>query len=356
MRERTYAQAIQEAHDQCLSRDERVFLMGLGVPDPKGIFGTTIGLHEKYGKKRVMDMPCSENAMTGVAIGCAIRGMRPIMTHQRVDFFLLALDQLINNAAKWHVMFGGNQAIPLVIRLIIGKGWGQGPQHSQSMQSLFAHIPGLKVMMPSNAYDVKGLMIQATEENNPVVSLEHRWLYNIKGDVPEDMYRIPFGKARVVEPGTDITIVSMSNMVVESYKALKYLHQAGISAELIDIRTLAPLDIDTICSSVKKTGRLVVIDPDWKTGSFAGEIITQVCEHAFDALVEKPQRITYPDGYVPTSWNIAKDFYPTPKSIAFSILSSAKKPSHGAELLHSLQKTSQKEKMDTPDPHFTGPF
>jgi len=356
MREITYAQAICEAHDQCLEKYDTAYIMGLGVPDPKGIFGTTSGLAKKYGPKRVMDMPCSENAMTGVAIGTAIRGMRPIMTHQRVDFFLLGLDQLINNASKWHYMFGGQMNVPLVIRLIIGKGWGQGPQHSQSFQSLFAHIPGLKVMMPSNAYDAKGMMIQATEENNPVVSLEHRWLYNVTGEVPEEMYRVPFGKARIVQEGRDITIVTMSNMVMECYRSLSTLENEGINAELIDIRTLAPLDIDTICESVKKTGRLLVVDPDWKTGSFAGEIITQVCEQAFDYLKEKPSRITYPDFYSPTSWMLAKEYYPTFREVTHHVLEVFGKKKQAQELLLALQKQSQNETLDVPDSTFTGPF
>src|SRR5579872_1970482 len=185
-----YHEAILEATDQIMELDPRVYLMGLGAPDPKGIFGTTSGLGKKYGPNRVMDMPTSENAMTGIAIGSAIEGMRPIMTHQRVDFFLLALDQLINNGAKWHYMFGGQMKVPLVIRLIIGRGWGQGPQHSQSLQSFFAHIPGLKVVMPSNPYDAKGLLISAIEDDNPVVYLEHRWLHGIFGEVPKEIYRI----------------------------------------------------------------------------------------------------------------------------------------------------------------------
>lgn len=356
MREITFAQAIHEAHDQCLATYKDVYIMGLGVPDPKGIFGTTSGLVEKYGSKRVMDMPCSENAMTGIAIGTAIRGMRPIMTHQRVDFFLLALDQLINNASKWHYMFGGQMSVPLVIRLIIGQGWGQGPQHSQSFQSLFSHIPGLRVMMPSNAYDAKGLMIQATEDNNPVISLEHRWLYSVTGDVPEEMYRIPFGKARIVQEGKDITIVTMSNMVMECYRALSELEKEGIHAELIDLRTLAPLDIDTLCNSVKKTGRLLVVDPDWKTGSFAGEIIAQVCEHAFDSLKEKPTRITYPDFYCPTSWKLAKGYYPTYREITHHILTVFGKKRSAENLLLALQKQIQHETLDVPNKTFTGPF
>ena len=196
-RELKYFQAILEATDQCLAADPRVYVIGLGVTDPKGIFGTTLGLEAKYGPRRVMDMPVSENALTGIALGSAVTGMRPIMTHQRVDFALLALDQLINNAAKWHTMFGGRMRAPMVIRLIIGRGWGQGPQHSQSLQALFAHIPGLKVVMPATPYDAKGLLVAAVEDDNPVIYLEHRWLHGIWGPVPEERYRVPLGEARV---------------------------------------------------------------------------------------------------------------------------------------------------------------
>ena len=220
-RQLKFYEAIREATDQKMAQDPNIYLMGLGVPDPKGIFGTTSGLAEKYGPNRVMDMPTSENAMTGIAIGSAILGMRPIMTHQRVDFFILALDQLINNAAKWHYMFGGQMKVPLVIRLIIGRGWGQGPQHSQSLHSFFAHVPGLKVVMPSTPQDAKGLLISAIEDDNPVVYLEHRWLHNTFGEVSPDPTPIPIGKAKIVRPGTDITIVAASHMVLEALAAIQ---------------------------------------------------------------------------------------------------------------------------------------
>jgi pyruvate/2-oxoglutarate/acetoin dehydrogenase E1 component len=241
-RELTYAQAVLEATDQCMAEDPSVYIMGLGVTDPKGVFGTTLGLKEKHGDKRVLDMPVSENGMTGVAIGSALVGMRPIMTHQRIDFMLLALDQIINNAAKWHYMFGGKMKVPLTIRLLIGRGWGQGPQHSQSLQSLFTHIPGLKVVMPFTPYDAKGLLVSAIKDDNPVIYIEHRWLHNITGIVPEEIYAVPLGKARIVKEGKDITIVSSSHMVLETMKAADYLEKDGISTEVIDLRTLLPLD------------------------------------------------------------------------------------------------------------------
>jgi len=197
-REIKYFGAIREALDQSMQEDANIFIIGEGVPDPKGIFGTTSGLREKYGEKRVLDMPVSENALTGVCIGAALTGLRPVLMHQRVDFSLLSMDQIINNAAKWHYMFGGQLKVPLVIRMIIGRGWGQGAQHSQNLQALFSHIPGLKVVMPSTAYDAKGLLISSIKDNNPVIFLEHRWLHNISGFVPEESYTIQKGKGKII--------------------------------------------------------------------------------------------------------------------------------------------------------------
>ena len=229
-----FLEAIREAQDLCLGADPSVYIVGLGVPDPKGIFGSTIGLKEKYGAHRVLDMPLSENAMTGVATGSALVGMRPIITHQRVDFALLALDQIVNQAAKWHYMFGGAMKVPLVMRMVIGRGWGQGPQHSQSLQSWFAHIPGLRVVMPTTAYDAKGLLISSVEDDNPVVFLEHRWLYGISDAVPPDYYRVPLGKARVLRQGSDVTIASLSYMTIEALQAADILAGEGINAEVED--------------------------------------------------------------------------------------------------------------------------
>jgi len=355
-RECRFNEAICEATEQLLADDSSVYVMGLGVPDPKGIFGTTLGLQEKFGEKRVMDMPTSENAMTGVAIGTAIAGMRPIMTHQRVDFFLLALDQLINNAAKWHYMFGRQLQVPLVIRLIMGRGWGQGPQHSQSLQSLFAHIPGLKVVMPSTPYDAKGLLIAAVRDNNPVVFLEHRWLHNIHGNVPLDMYEVPIGKAKVVQEGNDITLVTCSHMTLEGRKAIQILENEGLSIELIDLRSIKPFDKETIIKSVRKTGRLLVADPDWKTCGFAGEVLATISEEAFNDLKVPPARITYPDRHSPTSWTLSNHFYPTAKVIAMEILKMMRLSSKAQQLLEELLAYREEGPLDVPDSSFTGPF
>lgn len=345
-----------QATDQKMAEDETVYLMGLGVPDPKGIFGTTSGLEKKYGQKRVLDMPTSENAMTGIAIGSAIVGMRPIMTHQRVDFFLLALDQLINNAAKWHFMFGGKMNVPLVIRLIVGRGWGQGPQHSQTLHSLFAHIPGLKVVAPSNPYDAKGLLVSAIEDDNPVVYLEHRWLHGIHGEVPDNLYKVPMGKAKVVTEGTDLTIVASSHMTLEGFKAIEHLKKEGISAELIDIRSFKPLDGETILNSLKKTGKILVLDDDWKTCGFASEILALVSEQGFHDLKAPPARLTYPDRLSPTSWALANHYYPTDLDIVISALKLLDKPVKAKEFLQKLIASKIQGPLDVPDRSFTGPF
>ena len=351
-----FSQAILEGTAQVLELDKSVYLMGLGVPDPKGTFGTTLGLQEKFGINRVMDMPTSENTMTGVAIGTALRGMRPIMIHQRVDFFLLALDQLINNAAKWYYMFGEKMTVPLVIRLIIGRGWGQGPQHSQSLQSLFAHIPGLKVVMPANPYDAKGLLISAVKDNNPVIYLEHRWLHSTHGQVPEQMYEVPIGKAQIIQEGCDITIVATSHMVIEARKATQIIENKGITVELIDVRSIKPFDKETILKSVRKTGCLLVADPDWKSCGFASELIALVSEEAFNDLKVPPMRITYPDRHSPTSWALANHYYPSYLVIVIEAFKMLRLPIKAQRYLENLMEHQSEGPLDIPDPSFKGPF
>ena len=334
-----------------MEKDKTIYIMGLGVPDPKGVFGSTVGLQNKFGNDRVMDMPTSENAMTGVIIGSAIGGMRPILTHQRIDFALLSMDQIVNQAAKWHYMFGGKMNVPIVIRLIIGRGWGQGPQHSQSLQALFAHIPGLIVIMPTTAYDAKGLLISAIENNNPVVFIEHRWLYNITDHVPEGAYRVPLGSAKIIREGKDVTIVASSYMSLEAVRAANTLADEGIDAEIVDLRTIKPLDEKLIVQSVKKTGRLVVADSGWRSFGIASEIITIVAEQAVNHLKSPPQRITLPDCPTPTSRGLTKYFYPT----SFQIINSVRKML-GHPWSEEITINDESIPHDVPDKSFTGPF
>ena len=334
-----------------MAADPSVYIMGLGVPDPAGIFGTTSGLQEKYGAHRVLDIPLAENAMTGVAIGSALVGMRPVMTHQRVDFATVAMEQIINQAAKWHYMFDGQVNVPLVIRMIIGRGWGQGPQHSQSLQAMFAQVPGLKVVMPTTAYDAKGLLISAIEDNNPIVMIEHRWLYGITDTVPEGVYRIPLGKARIMRKGTDVSIVGLSYMSLESLRAADLLAERGIDAEVIDLRSLRPLDENTILASVRKTGNLVMADTAHKMYGASAEILALSSEKAFDALKTAPRRIALPDHPTPTTPALADDFYPHAGHIAAEVLRQLNRDVDDA--LFALPKN---RRLDQPDSSFNGPF
>lgn len=351
-RQLKFFEALREALDLCLEKDPSVYLMGLGVPDPKGIFGTTIGLQKKYGADRVMDMPVSENGMTGVALGSSLIGMRPVMVHQRLDFALLAMDPIVNQAANWHYMFAAQSPIPMVIRLIVGRGWGQGPQHSQSLQAWFAHIPGLKVVMPASPHDAKGLLISSIEDNNPVIFIEHRWLHNTFGDVPEGIYRVPLGQARIARSGKDITIVAMSYMVVEALRAAELLAKSGVEAEVIDIRSLKPLDKNTILNSIRKTGRLIVADTAWKTGGFAGEILAIASEEAFAELKCAPQRITLPDCPTPTSPALSQHYYPGVADFIDMSLDMLGIPKEKFPIKMPASDTP----ADIPDSHFTGPF
>ncbi len=355
-RELKFFQAINEAIDLSMARDARVYIMGLGVPDPKGVFGSTVGLQEKYGPQRVMDMPCSENGMTGVAIGSALVGMRPIMTHQRIDFALLALEQLVNQAANWHYMFDGNACVPLVIRMIVGRGWGQGPQHSQSVQAWFAHVPGLKVVMPATAYDAKGLLISSIEDNNPVIFIEHRWLYNTSSIVPEEYYKVPIGPAKVITAGADVTIAACSYMTVEALRAAEQLARDGIDAEVIDLRTLKPFDADTLCCSVRKTGRLIVADNAWRTCGFAAEIVSTVAEAELDALKCPPRRLTLPDCPTPTSPALANEYYPRAAHIAQIARQMCGGRAEILDVLSADLAPGGKVPLDVPDKTFTGPF
>lgn len=305
----SFAQAINEGLHQAMELDENVISYGLGVDDPKAIFGTTSGLKEKFGSERVFDMPTSENAMTGIAIGSALNGIRPVMVHQRIDFFLLAMDQLVNNAAKWHFMFNDQGNVPIVIRLILGRGWGQGPTHSQNFHSWFAHVPGLKVVMPSSAEDAKGLLIESIFDNNPVLFLEQRWLHNMQGQVPEGAYRIPLGKANTVRKGNDITIIGMSIMTIEAIHAADYLKNFGINCDVVDLRTISPLDWPAVFESVSKTGRLLALDNGHANVSVAGEVIARVSIELWDKLSCAPQRLAMPDYPECTSPALTKNYH-----------------------------------------------
>ena len=353
----TYAEAIREALDQCMAADSRVIVIGEGVPDPKAIFGTTAGLRHKYGERRVFDMPLAENGVTGACIGAAMCGLRPVMVHQRIDFALLAMDQLINNAAKWHYMFDGKVSVPLVVRMIVGRGWGQGPQHSQSLQALFAQSPGLKVVMPSTAHDAKGMLVAAIEDDNPVLFIEHRWLHSIPDEVPEDIYRTRLGRARLLHEGDDVTIAAFSYMAIESLGAAKALLAAmDISVDVLDMRSVSPLDSDSVLESVRKTGRLVVADTASCSGSIAGELISRVAEQAFDSLKARPVRIASPDHPAPTSHFMNELYYPTARTVADQVLELLGKSVQSPGYEQLCRQTSRSGPHDSPNREFRGPF
>jgi pyruvate/2-oxoglutarate/acetoin dehydrogenase E1 component len=345
----SFAEALREAQEYCLSTYRETILLGLGVPDPKGIFGSTIGLQEKFGKDRVFDIPLAENAMTGVAIGSAITGLRPILTHQRVDFALVSMEQIINQAAKWHYMFSGQMQVPMVIRMIIGRGWGQGAQHSQSLQVLFSHIPGLKVIMPSTPYDAKGMLISAIEDNNPVICLEHRWLYNIEDHVPENDFRISLKQSKVMRNGKDITLIGISYMVLECLKAAELLENEGIFAEVIDTRCLRPLDYSTMVESVKKTKKVIIADHGHVFAGMSAEIAASLTEQLFPELQCTPVRMGFPDHPTPTSPALADNYYPQSYQIANRCLEILKKPKR-------FEKPELDRRLDQPDVSFQGPF
>jgi pyruvate dehydrogenase E1 component beta subunit len=352
MRQLKFHEAVNEAQDICLARDPAVYLMGLGVPDPGAIFGTTRGLREKHGPSRVMDMPVSECAMTGVALGSALTGMRPIMVHQRLDFSLYAIDQIVNQAANWQYMFAGSRSVPMVIRMVVGRGWGQGPQHAQSLQAWFSHIPGLKVVMPVTAHDAKGLLIAAVEDDNPVIFIEHRWLHNLIDFVPEGHYVTPIGKAHLPRTGNDLTIAATSYMVVEAIKAADIMGRNGVSVEVVDIRSLRPLDKETLLGSVRKTGRLLVADTAWITCGFGAEVVSVAAEEAFEHLIAPPRRMGLPACPCPTSPGLAKHYYPQVDDLLAAAsemlgLDSTRRP-------RAPQSTGVP--LDVQDKSFTGPF
>lgn len=351
MRVISFTEALREGTEQLLASDNSVYLIGEGVPDPKCIFGTTTNLKDKF-PTRVFDMPISENGMTGVAIGSSLGGMRPIMVHQRMDFTLYAMDQLINNAAKWYSMFGGQKSVPMVVRMIIGRGWGQGNQHSQNLEALYAHVPGLKVVVPSSAFAAKGMLIAAVEDPNPVIFIEHRWLHNTTSDVPQEMYRVPIGQARVAHAGSDLTLVTWSHMTLEVMKAIEFLNEQRISVEVLDMQTIRPMDMPAIKKSVRKTGRLLVADDAWKFGSLAGEVIASICEDETITLKSRPRRLTYPDFPSPSTHGLTKFYYNGPREVIEAVGKVL-----GRDLDLSAVSAYQNARVhDVPDQNFKGPF
>lgn len=313
----SFPEALREAVWQEMKRDPSVIVMGQGVDDPKAILGTTQGLLEEFGAHRVFDVPLAEDGITGIAVGAAIGGLRPIHVHIRNDFLLLAMNQIVNMAAKVRYMYAGTNQVPLVIRAMIGKSWGQGPQHSQSIYPMLMNVPGLRIVVPSTPYDAKGLMISSIRSNDPVLFIEHRLLYFQKGYVPEEPYELPFGRARHMAEGKDITLVGVSQMAVECLRAHKILKTMGIEADVFDPVTLNPLDMNSIEKSVRKTRHLLVVDNAWMTCGLGAEIFARLCELGLGNIPMK--RMGFAPVTCPTTPSLEKHFYPDVEKIVQSV-------------------------------------
>jgi len=319
MRKISYGQTINETLHQIIEKDSRIFLIGQGVTSPWYVGSTTVGLIDRFGPDRIIDTPISENGITGVAVGAALAGMRPILVYPRMDFMYYAMDQIANQAANWYYMFGGQTSVPLTIWAIINRGGEQGAQHSQALQAMFTHIPGLKVVMPSTPHDAKGLLIASIEDDNPVIYIDDRWLYDNAGEVPEELYSELIGKGLIRREGKDATVVATSYMVIEASRAAESLENEGIDVEVIDLRSLKPLDERLLFDSVRKTGRLIIADGGWNTCGVAAEISALIAEKTFSYLKAPILRVSLPDIPAPASSPLEKAFYPESNDIIMSV-------------------------------------
>jgi acetoin:2,6-dichlorophenolindophenol oxidoreductase subunit beta len=315
----SYTDALHEALELALELDKNTFVLGQGVNDPIGMFGVTTDLYKQFGENRVFDTPLSEDGLTGICTGAAMNGMRPIYLHNRPDFLLLTFNQIVNHASKIHYMDNGHTNVPLVIWSAIGRGWGSGAQHSQAIQGLLLSVPGIKIIMPSTPYDAKGMMLSAIADNNPVLIFEHRWLMKQDGPVPEGIYKVPIGEGIYRRQGEDLTIVGTSHAISLAQTALDSLMDNGISADLIDLRTIKPIDEKIIIESVQKTGRLLVVDTGWAMGGVCAEIGCLVAEKAFEYLKAPVRRVGLPDSPTPAGFTLEQYYYPTSEKIAEAI-------------------------------------
>jgi acetoin:2,6-dichlorophenolindophenol oxidoreductase subunit beta len=311
----SFAQAINAGLRQALELDPGVFVYGIGADGVAGVFGTTAGLVDKFGPKRVFDTPIAEAGLTALAAGAASSGLRPVLVHQRLDFMLYSVDQVVNWMAPWRFMSGGRAKMPVTIRAIIGKGWGQGPQHTKSLHAWFAHVPGLQVVMPGSPADAKGLLLSSIMSDDPTLFIEGRSLFSMQEDVPDAPYFIRLGEALVRRSGKDVTLVTMGSMVPLCLQAADILATSTISAEVVDIRCLMPLDVEAIIASVKKTGRLVVAEPGWRMYGAAAEIIATAAETLGKDMRSRPRRVNWPQSAVPTGSKLEDQFYPTSDDI-----------------------------------------
>jgi len=319
MREISYSEAVRECLRQQMQADDRVFMIGEDIGLYGGAFGVSVGLIAELGEDKIMDTPISEQGIVGVAIGASLLGMRPIVEIMFSDFMMLPLEQIANQAAKLRYMFGGKAKVPIVIRTPSGGGIGLAAQHSQSIEGLFLGFPGLKIVMPSSAYDVKGLLVSSIKDDNPVLFFEHKLLYQTKGHVPEESYEIPLGKADVKRAGSDITVIATSFMVQKSLKVAQKLSGEGISVEVVDPRTIKPLDIDLIADSVKKTGRALLVEEACYTGGFTCYLAAEIVKYCFDFLDAPVLRVTGLDCPIPYEHNLEMQVIPDDDKIEKAI-------------------------------------
>jgi len=319
MAEMTYREAIKQALREELQNDERVFMMGEDIAEFGGTFKVSLGLLEEFGPRRIRNTPLSETAILGAAVGSAATGLRPIAEIMYSDFLTVALDQAVNQAAKMRFMFGGKISLPLTIRTTMGGRRAAAAQHSQCLEAWFMHIPGLKIALPSNGYDAKGLLKSAVRDPNPTIIFENKMLYNEKWDVPEEPFFVPWGQANIVREGMDVTVVALSDMVGFSLKAADRLAEEGISVEVIDPRTLMPLDIDTILESVQKTSRLVVAHEACVTGGVGAEIGSQVAYRAFDYLAAPVERVGAKDSPIPFAPILEREILPDDQDVVEAV-------------------------------------
>jgi pyruvate dehydrogenase E1 component beta subunit len=353
----TLGEAIREALVEAMARDESVFLISQGVADPSAMWGTQKGIGDKFGAERVVEMPVAENGSIGTAIGAAMSGQRPVVGLHRVEFALPAFEQIVNNAAKIHYISNGQHKVPLVIRMVVGRGWGQGPEHSQSLEAVFAHFPGLKVVMPTFAADAKGMLTAAIEDDNPVIFIEHRWLHDSSGHVPEGHHVEPLDGPRVVRQGSELSIVATSQSTLEAMRAAEAMEEIGHSIEVVDMRVLRPLQLASIYESVGKTGRILTVDTGLIHYGVGGEVVASVSSDCFANLSAPPVRLGLVDHPTPSSRGMVPGFYPDTEMIvraAGDMLGTD--PAKVESLLSTLNAGKDQLPIDVPNPFFKGPF
>jgi len=349
--------AIREGLTEIAKRDASVIFLAEGVADPSSVYGTIAGLSKHIAPERIIEMPVAENALTGVAIGAAMMGKRPVISFHRVEFALLAMEQIVNNAAKSHYISRGRHRIPIVIRMVVGRGWGQGPEHSQSLETMFALIPGLKVIMPTYPKDAKGMIISAVEDDNPVMVIEHRWCHYVQGQVPAGYYKEPLDGPRQLRDGKDLTIVSTSYMTLEAMRAAEQLEKIGCSAAVFDLRVVRPLNLESVFASIATTGRLMTVDTGFRKFGIGAEIVSEVVGHCFRNLKAAPVRIGMPDHPTPSSRGLIPGLYPDAARIvreAGAELGLAQSKIDAA--VNELEVQRKGLPVDVPDPFFKGPF